>query len=28
MSDQSPAELRALSATHEVDFLPPPEEAK
>ena len=28
MPEQTPAEVVALSAKHEVDFLPPPEEAK
>ena len=28
MAEQTPAEVVALSAKHEVDFLPPPEEAK
>jgi len=28
MTEQTPAEVVALSAKHEVDFLPPPEEAK
>jgi mannose-6-phosphate isomerase-like protein (cupin superfamily) len=28
MADQNPAEVVALSARHEVDFLPPPEAAK
>jgi quercetin dioxygenase-like cupin family protein len=28
MSEQTPAEVVALSAKHEVDFLPPPDEAK
>ena len=28
MPEQTPAEVVALAAKHEVDFLPPPEEAK
>jgi uncharacterized RmlC-like cupin family protein len=28
MAEQTPAEVVALAAKHEVDFLPPPEEAK